>query len=143
MNKSNGLCKLCNTQNETLCHLFVECCKISDIWTKVHNIIVNVTGENFAMSKTNIMLGYNNVIITNVNTRIMYNYFVYITKWLLWKHRNNVKFGTSALKTVDFIYEETIKCCKLEAQNIKNGHKWKKCNDGLQGMLSKTTELAT
>ena len=140
MNKSNGICKLCNIENETLCHLFHQCSKISNIWPKIHKVITNVTGKTFPMDSIHIMLGYNKTIIGDEITRIMYNYFVFITKWLIWKHRNNVKFGTTNLQTSEFIYNETIKLCKDEAENIRKSYKWKKCNTELKSMLSDTIE---
>ena len=93
------------------------------------------------MDSIHIMLGYNNTIIGDEITRIMYNYFVFITKWLIWKHRNNVKFGTTNLQKSEFIYNETLKHCKDEAENIRKSYKWKKCNIELKSMLSDTIEL--
>ena len=35
MNKSNGTCKLCKMQSETICHLNYECSEVRNVWTKI------------------------------------------------------------------------------------------------------------
>ena len=38
MNKSDGICKICKTESETLTHLFYECTYIQPIWLYVEGI---------------------------------------------------------------------------------------------------------
>ena len=42
MNKSNGKCKLCIEQDETLCHLFYDCKYIKPIWQQLQTHVLNI-----------------------------------------------------------------------------------------------------
>ena len=39
MRKSDGMCKICNCQAETLKHLFLECNKLGSIWNMVQQLL--------------------------------------------------------------------------------------------------------
>ena len=51
MKKSNGICKLCNVENETICHLIYECSMINYVWEKITNFIQELVESNIVISK--------------------------------------------------------------------------------------------
>ena len=141
MNKSNGQCNVCTTEHETLCHLFFHCSTIKRVWTKIGTTLTTITGKTYPMSIKNVILGHNRLTIEDENVRIIYNFITLITKWFIWKHRNNVKYGTTTIQTCDHIYKQTIECCKTEIDMIHSSKKWNKCNDELKNYLDKINIL--
>ena len=136
MNKSNGVCKICNIANETLCHLLFECGKIKSIWINVQDLLKNAANTNYALTSRYVITGFSkDSIINDESIRILYNFVIMLTKWFIWKHRNDVKFGTSDIKDSTIIYNRVIKKCKQEIELLEGSSKWKKCSPQLQTFL--------
>lgn len=138
MGKSNGLCKICNVENETLCHLLFECRIVKPVWKKMQNLLCSITDVNVIFNAKNVIIGFDNVAIPdNENVRTIYNFVTFIAKWHIWKHRNNVKYGNSNIQDSKWICDQIIRQCKLETNLISNSIKWTKCNVKLKLFLSK------
>ena len=60
-----------------------------------------------------------------------------LTKWFIWKHRNDVKFGTSHIKDSTTIYNSVIKKCKQEIELLESSRKWKICSPELKSILAR------
>ena len=71
----------------------------------------------------NVILGFKKCDMPEKeNARIFTNFIVYITKWCIWKHRNDVKYGNSSPKEINTMYEIIVKICKREAKIILENH---------------------
>ena len=136
MKKSNGQCKVCNIKKENLCHLLFDCVKIKSIWTNIQLLLNNVTNTNFEITARYVITGYSTDRITNnEHVRNLYNFVIMLTKWFIWKHRNDVKFGTTGVKDSNYIYNCIIKKCKQEISLLESSTKWKKCSPELKAFL--------
>ena len=97
LNLSNGLCKICQNDTESIEHLFFECQSIKDIWDMLKNSVRTKTGMDIQLCTLDTIL---------FNVHGMENYSVYIntlissTLWIIWKRRNKCKFE-NILETLD------------------------------------------
>ena len=57
MRKSDGICELCNCQTETLKHLFLECCKLGNIWNMVQGLLCKALNIDISVDYKTIILG--------------------------------------------------------------------------------------
>ena len=137
MNKSNGVCKICLVEEETLCHLLYNCSHIAPLWLKIQNLLTELTNI-----ETNLTL---DVIITglrcndnNENNFLIpfFNLFIHFTKWTLWKHRNDIKYGNGIKKSCDILFDETVNACKIHVNTVLSSKialkKSFKCRDMLE-----------
>ena len=84
MRKSDGICKLCNCQAETLKHLFLECSKLGNIWNMVQGLLCKALDMDISVDYKTIILGKD---IKEKNYDVI-NMSVFICKWEIWKRRN-------------------------------------------------------
>ena len=84
MRKSDGICKLCNCQAETLKHLFLECSKLGNIWNMVQGLLCKTLDMDISVDYKTIILGKD---IKEKNYDVI-NMSVFICKWEIWKRRN-------------------------------------------------------
>ena len=125
MNKSNGKCKLCHVQDETLCHLFYDCVHVKPVWQQMQVILNNVFGYDIPLNSENIILGISNNEIELTCSRIIYNFAIFNSKWCIWKQRNNVKYnGKQVNGTINMLKTITM-YCKEEASILFNQNKEK------------------
>ena len=98
------------TANEMLCHLLLECSHVKPSWLKVKNHLQEVMNNDFDLNCINIIFGIKNLDKENiVNNHIIYNFVIYITKWCIWNHRNNVIFGNNTIKDSESLFSQIIK----------------------------------
>ena len=132
MNRSNGLCKLCLTHTETLCHLLSECKIAYSVWRNVEKLLKHLTGYSLDLNKYNIIFGVNE----DKTYDIMYNFIVYNTKWCLWKNRNNVRYGKENIKNADTVFNDIVSFCKREAKVITNSNYNHKLDENVKLLLN-------
>lgn len=115
MNRSNGICHLCNIETETLPHLFFKC----NYTTQLLDLIQNTLYNNTIFDLTTPLNTINEEIMmfgdVSVNlTTAPFNTIITTTKWVIWKVRNIKKFQnksttpTSALIIIRRILKENI-----------------------------------
>ena len=137
MNKSNGMCKLCNTNEETIIHLLYECDVINPVWANFVTLLTHITGYQCVNNAKSIVLGFTKEELSdNVNLKLFMNFILYIVKWCLWKHRNDVKYGQAPIKCHKVIYETIVKMCKKEANLIMESNLYAKCDEKLKVLLT-------
>ena len=115
MNRSNGLCHMCNTEIETLTHLFFYCTFSNQLIDMIHANLYNnpvfvTANQIWTIDEEKMILGdiTDNTIATIANTIIL------TTKWVIWKARNIKKFQN---KTTSPLSAYTI-LKKLLKENI-------------------------
>ena len=86
--KSDGMCKICNCQAETLKHLFLECNKLGSIWKMVQQLLRAVLRMDILIDYKTIILGKDG---EEKNSNVI-NMVVFICKWEIWKRRNILVF---------------------------------------------------
>ena len=105
MNKSSGICKLCMSDRETICHLIYECSKVNDVWKKIEELIINVTKTEVELIKRNILFNFKD----ETPLDIFCNFIILNTKYCIWKNRNNVKFDDRQCVSISDIVKQSIK----------------------------------
>ena len=88
MRKSDGMCKICNCQAETLKHLFLECNKLGSIWNMVQQLFRAVLRMDILIDYKTIILGKDG---EEKNSDVI-NMVVFICKLEIWKRRNILVF---------------------------------------------------
>ena len=92
MGKSNGICNMCKSDNETLVHLFFQCPEIHRINTTLKSILeyciqLQIPQQNVSISESDLFLGlWRNKTLFQVENAILFEF-----KWGIWKIRNDYK----------------------------------------------------
>ena len=128
MNFSNGLCHFCRAGIEDVGHLFSSCPISKEIIDRLQNKMNGIINTYFNCS---IHLQSNDSIIgylhENKNIRIFVNFILHISKWELWKIRNNIKHENQTFtkdKIVDIIVLKISNATRfVEKTNIENKFK--------------------
>jgi hypothetical protein len=82
-NYSDGICKVCGAEDETLSHILLECDSQGDFWKEViRSVKENVDGYSFKEF---------DVMLINQESEVV-NWFFMNAKWILWKRRCIIKF---------------------------------------------------
>ena len=94
MNMSTGLCHFCQTNTETIKHLFYECSHINRVIhtleNKINCILENNLQLKISLLSTHLVLG---LLHENSLVRKFVNFIIILSKWEIWKLRNNIKFN--------------------------------------------------
>lgn len=140
MNKSNGLCKLCNTTTESLCHLIFECNQVRPVWQKVDNILSTITGCNSALNSEIVILGVKN---EKNSIEIFCNFVVFNAKWCIWKHRNEVRYGNKTQKNAEALLKNVVRFCINECNILDQSKLKNKLNKDIVPMLESLKSYRT
>ena len=134
MKKSDGICKLCNEMNETICHLLIECKCINSIWKATQKALCDITQENIVLSSQLIIFG-----MTNVQdfVSVFTNFLLYNTKWLIWKHRNCVRYGNEKVTNANLLFSQILVFNKEEAKNVLHSKLQTNVDNNLKGLMEK------
>ena len=114
---SNGLCTLCNLNDENIVHIFYKCPKICMLWNKIKDLIFKISNVHIHINEETVLFGYQS---NCKHIRLIVNWILFSGNWFLWKNRNNVKYGKELCKPVDKIFCEVIQNCKFEITHFKN-----------------------
>ena len=112
MNKSNGICKICNGNRESYIHLLFSCDRVKGTWKRLENVINNILNLDYKLE-----LNIENIVFIIVNEDIGKNETMFIkalivqAKWLIWKERNNVKYGNKTIIDSAEMYKQIINQC--------------------------------
>ena len=115
MNRSNGICQICNLHTETLCHLLIDCVCIKPLWSCIENVLFNITNHNIELSNDVIILG---VKYDMKHIEFLYNFFILNTKWIIWKNRNSVRYGKNKSLQYKVLESKVISYCKDRISTI-------------------------
>ena len=83
----NPLCRLCNTTNETLLHLFCLCEKVIPLWVNLQIWIFQKIGLNITLSNSDKILG----LLERNNNTIPLNLILVVTKSYIFEHARKGK----------------------------------------------------
>ena len=87
MNRSNGLCNICNNEMETLDHLFYYCNYATQVRQLVRTNICNkVIHFDTTLNEECVFLG------DTTNNNAALNSVIFTMKWAIWKIRNIKKY---------------------------------------------------
>ena len=114
MKLSNGICKLCGVEKETLCHLLCECSKIEIIWSLIRNFLYKICKVDLFINVDEILFG---VDLSNRPIENVANFIIIETKWQIWKNRNNVKYNQECL-SAENIFNNVKTGCKSKAFHV-------------------------
>ena len=98
MNISDGICKLCNASLENLEHMFYSCCKLSQVWLQLHQLVKQALDIEIELSYKEIILG---VKVGNMVRNHVINMLISMLKWEIWLRRN------------EFVFENTFKTYEI------------------------------
>ena len=133
MKKSNGKCTVCTIDNENIPHLLYECPIIKPIWTKIEQLMYNLTGENVNINVQSIL--FSSMRTQQKCSNIFFNFLVYAAKWRIWKHRNNIKYGQARVKSSNDIFLDIVMDYKNQAEIVMNSCNFNKIGCKLQAYL--------
>ena len=125
MNKSNGKCKLCIEQDETLCHLFYDCKYIKPIWQQLQRHVLNIFESDILLNAECVILGIRSHQMEIKSTRTLYNFLIFNSVWCIWKHRNNIKYDAKQVSSVSEMLNTIATFCKEQADLLINHKKTK------------------
>ena len=117
MKRSNGICKICNSNEESTCHLLFECDEIKTYWQKLSDILLTKFNVIYLFDIQQILF-CNNRTETKVLTDVI-NFITAESKWQIWKNRNNVKYGEKHSKESTDILRDTMYQCKQKNETFK------------------------
>ena len=138
MGKSDGICKTCNSCNETLCHTY----KYSNLmlfWEKLRDFISLITCCHLQISLEEVILGIDKSF-KDPCVRLVSNFIIFIAKWSIWLNRNNVKFNGSPVKNYERLYKEVLQKCSFQIETIRQSRKWLTCDTRVKNMLDSITK---
>ena len=88
MKQSNGLCKICQSEEEDIIHLFCQCEHTKVIWENIGEKINDK--YNITLTQENKLFGIND---NKEPQRSITNSIIFITKWYIWKARCNLRYS--------------------------------------------------
>ena len=133
MKKSNGICKLCNQYEEDIAHLIQLCPVIENVWAMIETYLMNTVALDIRLNTRRIILGVTtNECNESVNIKIFINFIILMTKWSIWKHRNDIKYGKQQTKNSDNIYSIIMKMCQKEIKAVSESFNYAKCKQELK-----------
>lgn len=103
MQKSNGMCPLCNKDQETQSHLFKNCNVIRSLVIKIGNKLNDLNLNS--ISEENIIFGYDENLSRKQN--LSFGWVIFNFKWVVWKNRNNKIFNQKT-ETCNVLYKRTL-----------------------------------
>ena len=125
MGNSNGVCKICNRNEETLCHLLFDCSQANNVWQNIEIYILNKCGIHINLTKEIVLFGMN---LDNKEIEIIVNLLIFETKWQIWKNRNCVKYGSKISFSYTQIFQNVLNEIKLLIGILRKGVLRDKCN---------------
>ena len=132
MSKSNGVCKLCENENETICHMLMECEKVQNVWEQIEHLLSQLLQTNVNLSLKDIVFGK----LGHQSTTVIFtNFIIYNSKWIIWKHRNNVRYGKEIVKDSKIIYSHVLKYCKKISNDFVHSKQNRNINENVQTLL--------
>ena len=143
MNKSDGKCKICKYEDETLCHLVRDCSKIFPVWTLIEHLLNDICNEDINLSTRDILFGIRQDRFISPVYSDVANFIILAAKWEIWKQRNNVKMeGAQVIKSFD-MFKKIVDACNSQIDLLQHSKKWDKINLALKIILNnvKCTEL--
>ena len=144
MNKSNGVCKLCSKDEENIAHLIFLCPNIKKVWAKIEILLTSITELDIKLNTKSVILGVTmNECDNNVDVKVFVNFVVLMTKWCIWKHRNDVKYGKKDIKSNEYIYNCIIRMCQKDVKTISESSNYCKCKQELKLYMLELKEEAT
>ena len=118
MNKSDGKCKICKRENESIKHLIFECSEITLLWAKIEDFISETLDFHVDINLNNVVIGVNSDVCNgDMYVKIYINFVILNTKWLIWKNRNDVKYNTIS-KNANELFNCSVKQCQSEDKLI-------------------------
>ena len=117
MKRSDGICVLCESDDETTCHLLFECPCINKVWDNLAKIISDQTTYKSVIDLEDVL--FNVKERENEGLNELLNCVIYEGKWQIWKNRNNVKYGKKEKKLVNELVNDIIDQCKTHLTAFK------------------------
>ena len=118
MGRSNGICNLCRNDNEDLLRLLYSCPLIYRLWSLIENKINAILNKNMSCDFYTILLGYCIKEKEMKHKENICNCIIQETKWQIWLHRNNVRYGNKDIERVEVLYNRIIRKCKNDIQML-------------------------
>lgn len=90
MNKSDGICKLCQLEEESIRHLLFDCELVQLTWRTIIGWLKTIN-NSFKLKETMVLFG----LIESeelVEHRSLIQYVIFTTNWIIWKRRNKMRY---------------------------------------------------
>ena len=90
LKKSNGLCKICRKDIESVQHMFYQCGTIRKLWNRIEGVLSGVLGIHITLHEKDVILSIYEQVSDKVS---VINFVIMNAKWIIWKSRNNKKYN--------------------------------------------------
>ena len=135
MKKSDGICKLCKGNIETIIHLLYDCKHVKPVWENIQDLMDSIVDCNIMLNITDIIFGVKANDNLDSTESIMVNFIIFMTKWYIWKHRNDHKYGNIPIRKSDEMYKIIIRKCYEEVNMFLNSKYVNKNTDEFIGQI--------
>ena len=102
---------------------------VKNIWKKVATFLNNIIEKHIVLNAKQILFGYKKCEELTESEISVCNLIIYNAKWIIWKHRNDVKYGKNKTKNCDSIFKSIILLCQENVNVILQSSLKKKCNE--------------
>lgn len=116
MGKSDGICTICKTEEETSCHILYECQTAQAVWQKLAIGISKIVNIQVDFSLAEVI--FCDIKLEDKNLAHLESMIIMEGKWQIWKNRNNVKFDSKIPRTSGSIVCSVVKQCNTLLQGI-------------------------
>ena len=118
----SSLCLLCNSEVETLIHLFYMCPKVNNLWKQLEEKILTFTGFSIDLSPTTILLGYTDF---NCNTDAV-NFIIIVAKIYIYNasKRSSEPQILDLVRNIEKVYIEHKLAAQLDISDERFSKTW-------------------
>ena len=112
--KTSALCTFCNTENDSVEHMLIECNIIKDLWGEVRNWIIEIGVPDYHLSDEKIIMG-------ELEKSVCINTIILLTKKVIYNAMKEVKHPhILAIKneTKNFYFQEKYRLCVKGKRHI-------------------------
>ena len=94
MNLSDGICVMCKKELENTEHLLYYCERLGDLWFQIQIFINKLFDKEFKLNVKSVIVGN---LDNNDDDCGVFNMILSITRFTIWKRRNNLKFENTEM----------------------------------------------
>ena len=112
-----------------------ECENAKSVWDKICTVAQIIKINVVDLDVENVLFGMKENDRVKYYEATFYNFIIFTTKWILWKHRNDVKYGNTIVNEPDVLFKRIIEFCKKQANIVLNSKYNKSISNSLKCML--------
>ena len=111
--KASALCSFCNTENDSVEHMLIECNITKELWREAWNWIIEIGVPGYHLSEEKIITG-------ELEKSVCINTIIMLTKKVIYNAMKEVKYHILAVEkeTKNFYFQEKYRLCVKGRRHI-------------------------